>query len=481
MKHKRMKTLALTMVTLISLAGCSAAATTEATTETTTVTTESTVDSSSDDKTVEVIGEADTSGNSSTTVSTTSGDSILDSSDMFSNRDLEQTADTSDAETITLTDGDEITIDEAGVYILKGSAENATVIVDVEDDDAKVQLVLDGVTITNEDAPAIYVKSADKVFVTTTDSENTLTVTGEFVSDGDTNLDAVIFSKDDITFNGVGTLTVTSETANGISGKDDLKITGGTYVITSEEDAIEANDSIRIYDGDITITTNKDGFHSENEDDLTLGYMYIQDGTIKISAADDGIQANAVLQIDGGDITVTTSTEGLEATYIQINGGNIDVYATDDGINASDKSDYDVVIEVNGGNINVEVGSGDTDGFDSNGVIYLNGGTINVTANSAFDSDRGTELSENATVTINGEVVTTISEQMMGPGGGGGMKGGTAPSDGSFPTDGSTSTDGEMPTRPEGGGGPGGHGGGQPPSGGMAPDATTSATEDSDN
>jgi hypothetical protein len=70
--------------------------------------------------------------------------------------------------------------------------------------------VLDGVSITNTNSPCIYVKSADEIFVTTTDSENTLEVADEFVDDGETNTNGVIFSKEDITLNGVGTLTINS-------------------------------------------------------------------------------------------------------------------------------------------------------------------------------------------------------------------------------------------------------------------------------
>jgi hypothetical protein len=326
---------------------------------------------------------------------------------MFTDRDLEQSADLTDAVYYTLEDGQDITITEEGVYVLSGEASNVTVKVDV-DDESKVQIVLDGVTITNESAPAIYVLSGDKVFVTTTDSENSLSVTGTFVADGDTNLDAVIFSKSDLVLNGLGTLTVTSAEGNGITSKDDLKVTGGTYSITSLKDALEANDSIRIYAGDITIVTDKDGLHSENDDDDSLGYIYIQGGTLNITAGDDGIQGNAFVQIDGGTIS-----------------------ATDDGINASDKStSYDIVIEVNVGTINVVVGSGDTDGFDANGDIYINGGTISVEANSAFDADGVAELN-GGTVTVNGTVITEITETQMGPGGGhGGAPGGGAPSGG---------------------------------------------------
>ena len=190
---------------------------------------------------------------------------LLDTSDLFSDRDLAQTADTSSAVQIALTDGQDVTISEEGVYLVTGNASDATIIVEAADS-AKVQLVLDNVTITNKNAPAIYVKSADKVFVTST-GDNALSTTGAFNADGTTNLDAVIFSKSDLVLNGTGSLTISS-TANGISGKDDLKFTGGTYTISATKDAIEAHDSIRISDGNFTINAGKDAFHSEYDDDV---------------------------------------------------------------------------------------------------------------------------------------------------------------------------------------------------------------------
>lgn len=423
MKHKKWMLILMSAILALSLFGCS---TTAGQTDSSTTTVQA-----SSVATTTVTQTSSTSSSTSTAVSTsTSYSGLVDTSDMFTDRDLEQSADLTDAVYYTLEDGQDITITEEGVYVLSGEASNVTVKVDV-DDESKVQIVLDGVTITNESAPAIYVLSGDKVFVTTTDSENSLSVTGTFVADGDTNLDAVIFSKSDLVLNGLGTLTITSAEGNGITSKDDLKVTGGTYSITSLKDALEANDSIRIYAGDITIVTDKDGLHSENDDDDSLGYIYIQGGTLNITAGDDGIQGNAFVQIDGGTISIPQSTEGIEGTYVQINGGSIDIYATDDGINASDKStSYDIVIEVNGGTINVVVGSGDTDGFDANGDIYINGGTISVEANSAFDADGVAELN-GGTVTVNGTVITEITETQMGPGGGhGGAPGGGAPSGG---------------------------------------------------
>ncbi len=350
-------------------------------------------------------------------VDVASSSTILDTSDLFSERDIEQEADTSEATSITLTSGEDVTITEEGVYVISGTSTETTIIVEA-DDTAKVQLVLDGVSITNSDSPVIYVKSADKVFVTTTDSVNTLKVTGTFIADGTTNTDAVIFSKDDIVINGTGTLNIES-TANGISGKDDVKLTGGTLNVTASEDAIEANDSIRIYDGTYNITAGKDAFHAENDEDYSVGYVYIHDGTFNIDAGDDGIQATTVMVIDGGTYDISAA-EGIEGTYVQINDGTISISASDDGINASSKSSYyDIVIEINGGDITINMGSGDTDAIDSNGYIYINGGTINITATSAFDYISGAELN-GGTVTVNGETITQITSSMMG----GGMMGG---------------------------------------------------------
>ncbi len=341
----------------------------------------------------------------------------IEGSQEFTERDLTQTADLADAVYYTVEDGNDITITAAGVYVLSGSAKEVTVVVEAGDED-KVQLVLDGLQITNSDSPCIYVKNADKTFITTTDSENDLSVTGTFGYDGDTHTDAVIFAKDDITLNGLGTLNITSS-ENGISGKDDVKVTGGTIVIDSADDAIEANDSIRIAGGTLDIVTLEDALHAENDEDNTVGYIYIAGGDIDINAGDDAVHATTVLQIDDGTLNIKAA-EGLEATYIQINGGNITINASDDGINAAAKSNYSVpTLEINGGSLTVDMGAGDTDALDSNGYIIINGGTVDITAQFAFDFDYGAELN-GGTVTVNGQQVTSLSNSMMG----GGMMGG---------------------------------------------------------
>ena len=375
-----------------------------------------------------VSADSSSSGNSSSSGSeevTFSGyeKGIIDTTNIFTKRDLTQTADTSSAKTLEVSDGQTLKISEEGVYVIKGTAKNCTIRVEA-DDTAKVQLVLDGVSITNDSTPAIYVVSADKCFVTT-GADSTLSVTGAFTADGETNTDAVIFSKDDLVLNGTAALTINSSQGNGVTDKDDVKVTGGTYNITSALDGIEANDSIAVYDGTLTINSSKDGLHSENSDDDTKGYVYIHGGTFTINAKSDAVQATTYLQVDGGNFKLTAA-EGFEATSIQINDGTIEISASDDGINGTQKSNSvgTPSIEINGGKLTIVMGQGDTDAIDCNGNITVNGGTIDITAQmSSFDYD-GTATYNGGTIIINGQEVNSIPQSMMGGGGMGGQMGG---------------------------------------------------------
>ena len=344
----------------------------------------------------------------------------LDVSDMFTNRDKEVGYDETTAVKIRF-DGDEIacneksvaivdgtvTITEEGTYVLNGTLNDGCVIIDADHSD-KVQLVLNGVDISNRSGAAIYVKQADKVFITTAaGSENTLTNSGEFVPIDDSNIDAVIFSKDDITLNGEGTLIVQSEYGHGIVSKDDLVITCGTYVISAASHGLSGKDSVRIANGDIQITCGKDGIHSGNDEDDTVGYTYIADGNITIDAEDDGIHSDTKLLIAGGNMDIVNSHEGLEGQVIEIAGGHTRVNAEDDGINASggnansgnanfgnansdnnhsdrgrffggmmNEAQEGVYLLISGGYLEVNAAG---DGLDSNGDLFVTGGETYVT------------------------------------------------------------------------------------------------------
>ena len=215
-----------------------------------------------------------------------------------------------------------------------------------------------------------------------------------------------------------GTLNITTTNGDGIDSVNSIEIAGGNFNITTGKNSdnkdastkgIKTENSIIIKDIIIEANTLDDAIHSNS--DIT-----ITSGTFTITSKDDGIHADGKIEINDGVYTIN-SEEGIEATYVKIDGGKFIINASDDGINAANKStNYDVTIEINGGDITIKMGAGDTDAIDSNGNLYINGGTINITANSPFDYD-GESKYTGGKMIVNGEETTTITNQMMGGGG----------------------------------------------------------------
>lgn len=316
-----------------------------------------------------------------------SADTIADASEMFTDRDLAGEYTENGSSVITLGEGDVI-ISEEGTYILRGSVENAVVIVDA-DENAKIQLVLDGVNISNDDGAAIYVRTADKVFITLADGTvNTLENGGSYTAIDDNNIDAVIFSKCDLTINGSGSLNITAAAGHGIVSKDDLRVTGGTVTVSAEKHGLSGKDSVRITDADLNITAGKDGIHSENTDKEDKGFVYIGSGSLNIAADGDGISASAYLQIDGGEFALTTgggssnkttakdedgdtvSTKGIKAEgQLTVSGGTFLIDSQDDALHTNGS------MTVNSGEFTIATGD---DALHADETTTVNGGTINI-------------------------------------------------------------------------------------------------------
>ncbi len=236
---------------------------------------------------------------------TTSLSSMPDTEDMFTKNDLKSDYEAKDASEINLSGSEDIIISEEGTYILSGSLDGASLVVN-SDKNAKIRLILSGVSITNNGAAAIYIKQADKVFITLADgTENSLTSNGEFVQTDENKVDGAIFSKDDLTLSGKGTLKIKCEAGNGIVSKDDLVFTGGKYEITAQNHGAEANDCVKITDTELNITAEGDGIHCENEEDASLGYIFIESGAFKIKSGGDGISASNEMKINGGSFDIT--------------------------------------------------------------------------------------------------------------------------------------------------------------------------------
>lgn len=253
--------------------------------------------------------------------------------------------------------GSTVTITAAGTYIISGSLSDGQIVVAASDSD-KVQLVLNNAEINCSTSAAIYVKSADKVFVTLpAGTTSSLGGGTEYVQTDDNTVDGVIFSKSDLTLNGTGTLKIDADYKHGIVTKDTLCITGGTYVIDAVKTCLAGKDGIKILYGSFTLTAGSKGLNSGNDDDAREGSIYIAGGTFTIkseddsihadgsciiaggtytiAAGDDGIHANYDTIITDGSITITDSYEGIEGRRITVSGGTINLTASDDGINAA--------------------------------------------------------------------------------------------------------------------------------------------------
>ena len=327
--------------------------------------------------------------------------SSVSTDEMFSERDLAGSYDTAESVTVTLDSensssnsdkvqitGQTVVIQDEGVYLISGTLTDGQIQIDADETD-KVQLVLDGATVMNDSSAAIYAKEADKVFITLAEeSENSLSTTGEYEAIDENEIDAVVFSKCDLTVNGTGNLNIDGKTGHGIAGKDDVVLSGGSLTVTAAKKAVSGNDSIRIAEGTYNITAGTDGLHAENTDDDTKGFIYVQSGEIRINAGDDGAHASGSLMVSDGSLTVENSKEGLEGHKIVIDGGQIEVYSSDDGLNAAGDSnsgnenakdpmasDAEASIVINSGTIHINAGG---DGIDSNGTLNITGGTVEV-------------------------------------------------------------------------------------------------------
>lgn len=366
----------------------------------------------------------DSSGDSQTGASDSAAvDFSQTAGDMFSGRDQDASYDAGKAVTIELdgasavassdtvkVNGSVVTITEEATYVISGTLSDGMLVVNAGDS-AKLQLVFNGVNITSSTSAALYILQADKVFVTLAEgTTNTLANGGSFTAIDENHIDAAVFSKQDLTFNGMGALEVTSPAGHGIVCKDDLVITGGAYTVYASSHGLDANDSVRIIHAGITIDAGKDAIHCENTEDAAKGFVYIASGSIKAEAEGDGIAASAYLQIADGELDLlagggaengtkassggyggfmgggmrpggrpggdqgTTTTEsavsmkGLKAANgIHISGGSITVDSADDAIHS------DLSVTISGGTF--ALSSGD-DAIHAEDTLTVTGGKL---------------------------------------------------------------------------------------------------------
>lgn len=206
-----------------------------------------------------------------------------------------------------------VTISQEGTYVLTGTLDDGQLIVDVENK-GDVKLIFNGISLTSTSTAPVYIKEGNVVITLAPDTENTVTDGKEYLyEEGEDEPKAAIFAKDDLTFNGTGSLTVNGNYNNGIQCKDDLKFVTGTYHIIAANNGIVGKDSVSVKNGNFTIEAGNDGIKSTNIDETDKGYILIEGGAFTITAGADGIQAETLLRINNGEFDIVTGGGSQEA------------------------------------------------------------------------------------------------------------------------------------------------------------------------
>lgn len=327
--------------------------------------------------------------------------------------------------------GSNITINGAGTYSISGTLTDGQIIVDTEDENI-VRLILNGADINCATTAPIYIQNAAKaMIVLADDSENTVT-DGTSYATGDDGPNAAIYSEDDLTLYGNGSLIVYGNYNDGITGKDGLIITSGSITVNSADDGIRGKDYLVIKDGNITIDVGGDGLKSDNDEDASKGYIEIEtgeiniisggdaitaetdvlvsygkiniisasgagsyinsglsakgikagifinieDGTFNIDAADDAIHSNTGLAINGGTFTIASGDDAIHADYdVLIDGCYIDITGCEEGVESAEAD-----ITINSGEIYIKSDDDPINAAGSNSFLSINGGYIVIDA-----------------------------------------------------------------------------------------------------
>ena len=276
-----------------------------------------------------------------------------------------------------------VMITNAGKYVVSGVLDNGSIIVDT-DSTAKVWILLDGAEIRCPDSACLDIEQADKVFLSLAENtSNSLTSSGFSEQAAAAGIDGAIFSRDDLTINGAGALAVSSAAGHGIVGNDELVITGGEISVTAAADALNANDGLRITGASLTLAGGDDGIDLSGPE----SELYIESGTLALTASDKGFSAGNRIDIVGGTIALETGDDGISAVgEVRIEGGSLRITVADDGIHS------DTAVAVSGGSVEIpscyegieavtiEVTGGDIliypddDGMNANGETGLFGG-----------------------------------------------------------------------------------------------------------
>lgn len=336
--------------------------------------------------------------------------------DLFGERDLDGSYDAARSVAVTLSgdtavsdsksvgiQGSTVVLYEAETYVFSGTLEGQIVV--NADKDAKVQVVLNGASVSSLAACALCVLSADTVFLTLADGTENALLGGSTAEEMDgSRADGAVFSKSGLTINGAGRLTVQSPAGHGIVSKDTLKITGGTLDVSSASHAVQVNDSVCVTgDTRLNLTAGKDAIHCENTEDGTLGFVYFEEGTLTAEAQGDGVSATSSVHVASGTMELVCgggSENGTKTSSEQFGGfpgrgpgrpgAEQDSTQQDDATSMKGiKAGTELVISAG----SLVINSAD-DALHSNGTLFVSGGTFELaTGDDALHADTSLSVS----------------------------------------------------------------------------------------
>ena len=318
--------------------------------------------------------------------------------------------DLTNATTITLSGTDDVTVSDGGVYVLTGTLTDGRVLVNAPD--ADVTLVLQDADITCSDSSALYIYKAASVLLYLPDgTASTLTDGSSYdYGDGvssaaDEEPNACLYAKSDLIIAGGGTLTVTGNAGNGITGKDTLKIVDTAVSVTAANHGINGKDCLVLKQADVTVTSGGDALRATNDSDTALGCVLIGASVLTLTAGEDGIQAETTLTLfdttgtvtsgggSGGALADDTSAKGIKAgTDITVRSGSYTLDCADDAVHANGN------VTVSGGTFTVTTGD---DGVHADNAVTIMDGTI--------DIPKCYEGIEGQTITISGGTIDIVS------------------------------------------------------------------------
>lgn len=265
--------------------------------------------------------------------------------------------------------------------------------------DGLVTFNLKGLTLSNTSTSPIYIAAIDDevVFASKKGYTNTITDGSSYTNaSGDCG---AIYACDDIKFKGKGVLNVNGNCEDGIVCKNDIKIWNGTINVTAADDGIRGKDSVRIGDPDATdysslnVTVNAlggDGIKSTDDSDTTCGFVRINGGNVNVNSYGDCIFGVYNVEINGGSLELVSET-----TYGTTSSKGIKSGYTDDDTSTT----YTGAVTINGGYMNINTTD---DCINSNGNIDLIGGQMELTINAtSFSEDKDGRQAIHADDTIN--------------------------------------------------------------------------------